>query len=128
MGLELSRRKDPFTLKYAQKSEIESQDFNHDGPFFLLYAHLKERKVEIGDIIEAGHVIGLTGTSGNNGVAFSTKNPHLHFEIMNIERGSHLNKKCNPGVYLTYKDEDTLTATDIAEQEEVRTTERYWTQ
>ncbi len=123
-----SRRKNPFTLKYAHKSEIESQNFDHNGPFYLVYAHLKERKVAVGDIVNAGKIIGLTGTSGNNGVPFSTKNPHLHFEIMNVERQAGLNKKCNPGVYLTYKDEDSLTPSDIAEQEDARKNSKFWKQ
>lgn len=123
-----SRRKNPFALKYAHKSEIESQNFDHNGPFYLVYAHLKERKVNVGDTVDAGKIIGLTGTSGNNGVPFSTKNPHLHFEIMNVERQAGLNKKCNPGVYLTYKDEDSLTASDIAEQEDARKNSKFWKQ
>lgn len=123
-----SRRKDPFVLKYSNKSEIELQNFDHNGPFYLVYAHLKERKVEIGDIVNAGKIIGLTGTSGENGVPFSTKNPHLHFEIMNVKKQAGLDKKCNPGVYLTYKDEDTLTDADKEEQEEVKITPSYWTQ
>jgi predicted chitinase len=123
-----SRRKNPFVLKYSNKSEIESQNFDHTGPFYLVYAHLKERKVTIGDIVNAGKIIGLTGTSGENGVPFSTKNPHLHFEIMNVEKQAGLDKKCNPGVYLTYKDEDSLTTSDIAEQEEARTESKFWKQ
>jgi predicted chitinase len=123
-----SRRKNPFVLKYSNKSEIESQNFDHNGPFYLVYAHLKERKVVVGDKVDAGKIIGLTGTSGDNGVPFSTKNPHLHFEIMNVERQAGLEKKCNPGVYLTYKDEDSLTAVDTAEQEEARTDSKFWTQ
>ncbi|WP_281310412.1 peptidoglycan DD-metalloendopeptidase family protein [Flavobacterium flavigenum] len=123
-----SRRKNPFVLKYSNKSEIELQNFDHNGPFYLVYAHLKERKVAIGDIVNAGKIIGLTGTSGENGVPFSTKNPHLHFEIMNVEKQAGLDKKCNPGVYLTYKDEDTLTDADKEEQEEVKITPSYWTQ
>lgn len=123
-----SRRKDPFALKYANKSEIESQNFDHNGPFYLVYAHLKERKVAVGDPVNAGQIIGLTGTSGENGVPFSTKNPHLHFEIMNVEKQAGLDKKCNPGVYLTYKDENSLTTSDIAEQEEARTDSKFWKQ
>src|SRR5690606_35398047 len=103
-------------------------NFDHTGPFYLVYAHLKERKVTIGDIVNAGKIIGLTGTSGENGVPFSAKNPHLHIEIMNVEKQAGLDKKCNPGVYLTYKDEDSLTTSDIAEQEEARTESKFWKQ
>jgi predicted chitinase len=123
-----SRRKNPFVLKYSEKSEIELQNFDHNGPFYLVYAHLKERKVAIGETVNAGKIIGLTGTSGVNGVPFSTKNPHLHFEIMNVEKQAGLDKKCNPGVYLTYKDEDNLTTSDIAEQEEAKTDSKFWKQ
>ncbi|GAA4107032.1 hypothetical protein GCM10022393_01920 [Aquimarina addita] len=120
-----NRRKNPFTLKYANKTEIESQNFDHNGPFYLLYAHLAERKVQIGDEVDAGKIIGLSGTSGNNGVPFTTKNPHVHFEIMNIKRGGGLNNKCNPGVYLTYKDEDTMSQSEKDEQTMVRNTSEY---
>lgn len=47
---------------------------------------------------------------------------------MNVEKQAGLDKKCNPGVYLTYKDENSLTASDIAEQEEARTDSKFWKQ
>jgi len=40
-----------------------------------LYAHLSEFKVEVGDVLEQGQMVGLSGNSG-----FST-GPHLHFGI-----------------------------------------------
>ncbi|WP_281234461.1 hypothetical protein [Flavobacterium gelatinilyticum] len=45
-----------------------------------------------------------------------------------MKKQAGLDKKCNPGVYLTYKDEDTLTDADKEEQEEVKITPSYWTQ
>ncbi len=46
--------------------------------FCTLYAHLSENKTNVGDYVEAGHVIGLMGTTGHStGV-------HLHFEIRNV--------------------------------------------
>lgn len=123
-----SKRKEDFKLKFAYKGELESQGFDHDGDFYLLYAHLKERKVKIGEVIEAGDLIGLSGTSGYNGNPFTTCNPHVHFEIINVPKKKGLNQKCNPGVYLDYKNEEDLTAEDIALQEKARTDETLQTQ
>jgi murein DD-endopeptidase MepM/ murein hydrolase activator NlpD len=116
-----SKRKKNFKLKFAHKGELESQGFNYDGDFYLLYAHLKERKVKIGKVVEAVDLIGLSGTSGYNGDPFTTCNPHVHFEIINVSKKKGLNQKCNPGVYLDYKNEEDLTKEDIALQEKART-------
>lgn len=40
-----------------------------------IYAHLKERKVNTGDKVQAGTLLGLSGNTGN------TTGPHLHFEV-----------------------------------------------
>ena len=47
----------------------------HYNGLETLYAHLHRFKVEPGDIVEAGDVIGLGGSSGNSTGA------HLHFEV-----------------------------------------------
>jgi len=47
----------------------------HSGNITTLYAHMSALKVKSGDVLEAGEVVGLTGTTG-----FST-GPHLHFEV-----------------------------------------------
>lgn len=47
----------------------------HSGRIATLYGHLSALKTEVGDVVEPGEVIGLTGTTG-----FST-GPHLHFEV-----------------------------------------------
>ena len=46
----------------------------HDG-FETIYAHLREVKVDKGDTVKAGDVIGLMGSSG------TSTSRHLHFEI-----------------------------------------------
>jgi len=47
----------------------------HSGNISTLYAHMSALKTKVGDVVEAGEVVGLTGTTG-----FST-GPHLHFEV-----------------------------------------------
>jgi murein DD-endopeptidase MepM/ murein hydrolase activator NlpD len=51
-------------------------DFGWDGErLYTVYAHLSEVKVEKGDRVEGGEVIGLSGMTG------LTTGPHLHFEV-----------------------------------------------
>ncbi len=40
-----------------------------------LYAHMSSRKVNAGDVVKQGQVIGITGSTGNS------TGPHLHFEV-----------------------------------------------
>lgn len=60
----------------------------HDGEYKSLYAHMSEIKVQAGQQVKKGTVIGLVGSSG-----LSTA-PHLHYEI--IKNG----KAVNPADYL----------------------------
>lgn len=46
----------------------------HDNGLETFYGHLSERKVESGDWVKAGDVIGLGGSTGRS------TGPHLHFE------------------------------------------------
>ncbi len=45
----------------------------------LIYAHLREVLVKVGDYIKQGEVIGLSGCSGGSRI------PHLHFEIRKFD-------------------------------------------
>ena len=56
---------------------------DHGNGIQSLYAHLSERQVEVGDIVESGQVIGYVGSTGKS------TGPHLHLEL--IEGTTHIN-------------------------------------
>ncbi len=51
---------------------------DHGNEIETLYAHLNARKVEVGDEIKTGELIGLMGNSGK---VFGPTGIHLHFEL-----------------------------------------------
>lgn len=46
-----------------------------NGPYKTYYAHLSEIPVSVGQIVQSGIVIGLSGNTGNS------TGPHLHYEV-----------------------------------------------
>ncbi len=46
-----------------------------NGPYKTYYAHLSEIPVSVGQIVQPGMVIGLSGNTGNS------TGPHLHYEV-----------------------------------------------
>ncbi|MEX1247789.1 MAG: M23 family metallopeptidase [Anaerolineales bacterium] len=57
-------------------SVVIRHDFGIDGKrLYTIYAHLSEAKVKVGDRVESGQVIALSGDTG------LTTGPHLHFEV-----------------------------------------------
>lgn len=51
-------------------------EINHGDGFVSRYAHQKELKVAVGDVVKRGQVIGAVGSSGR------ASGPHLHFEVL----------------------------------------------
>ena len=51
-----------------------------DDGYEVLYGHLSEISVEVGDVVAAGQQIGLTGASGLD-LSRPGVGPHLHFEV-----------------------------------------------
>jgi murein DD-endopeptidase MepM/ murein hydrolase activator NlpD len=48
---------------------------DHGGSVLTVYAHLSALRVETGESVGSGHVLGLSGASGD------VTGPHLHFEV-----------------------------------------------
>ncbi len=70
---------------------------SHGSGNTTLYAHMSSRKVEVGQYVNQGDVIGITGSTGNS------TGPHLHFEVTeNGVRVNPLNDGAEPRMgYLT---------------------------
>lgn len=50
-------------------------EVSHGGGYMTRYAHNRENRVKVGDIIKKGQVIALMGSSGRS------TGPHVHFEV-----------------------------------------------
>ena len=70
---------------------------SHGSGNTTLYAHMSSRKVSVGEYVNQGDVIGITGSTGNS------TGPHLHFEVTeNGVRVNPLNDGAEPKMgYLT---------------------------
>jgi len=69
-------------------------DFGYQGqPLYTIYAHNNEVLVELGDHVEAGDVIALSGNTG-----FSNS-PHVHFEVRIGENNVY--KAYNPELWIS---------------------------
>lgn len=65
----------------------------HSEEIFTVYAHNRSNKVDKGDKVKKGQVIGLVGNTGRS------TGPHLHFEIR------VKNKARNPAQYLSARED-----------------------
>ncbi|PAM92488.1 hypothetical protein B4N84_22535 [Flavobacterium sp. IR1] len=120
-----SLRNENYLPKYKNKGEILEKGFDPDGDLYLTFWHLsKNNFFNVGDEVEYDDIIGLTGISGWNGINFSTRNPHLHFEVSNVGSAPGLEGKCNPSVYFKFKTEDELSQNEINFQNRLK--EKEW--
>ncbi|MFC3160735.1 Predicted chitinase [Chryseobacterium arachidis] len=120
-----SLKNSSYKPKYKDKGEILERGFDENGTIYLTFWHLsKNNFFKEGDIVEHDSVIGLTGVSGWKGKHFTTRNPHLHFEVSNVGSASGLNGKCNPSVYFKFKTEDELSKAEIEYQNKIK--EKEW--
>ena len=99
-----------YKLLYKKKGELIDDNFNYKGPLYLVFWHLQKNDYfKEGNVVKSDDVISLTGVSGKNANNFTTRNPHLHFEVNNVGSVGGINKKCNPSVYFDFKSENDLT-------------------
>ena len=81
---------------------------NKDNPElngkFAFYAHLDRIDVKVGDKVNYGCVIGLSGDTGNaTGMKTVAKGGHLHFEIRTIQNpGLGLGGRIDPEPYIKF--------------------------
>jgi len=62
-----------------------------NGNIVALYAHLSKFKIELGEVVERGQLIGISGKSGG-----ACGSPHLHFELRDISKNSLKNMVFKP--------------------------------
>ncbi len=83
---------------------------DHGGGLYAVYAHLDRVKVDIGDKVSQGEVIGKCGSTGNS------TGPHVHFQVLNVhpnemasyrqEDPGNINPNLVLGTCLAFKDEE----------------------
>lgn len=79
-----------YAAKHPDSGLGELIIIDHDLGFRTHYAHLSDFKVEQGEFVEKGDVIGLSGATGK------VNGPHLHYEIWYLQR------KLNPEPFLDW--------------------------
>ncbi|WP_313092085.1 hypothetical protein [Chryseobacterium flavum] len=105
--------KNDYKPLYKNKGELLERGFNPNRDIFLVFMHLsKFGKFKKGQTVKYNDIIGYTGISGKNGKNFTTRNPHLHFEVNNVSSNAGIDGKCNPMVYFKFKTEFEMTAAD----------------
>ena len=110
-----------YTPLYKNKGEILEKGFDSSKSIYLVFMHLsKFGKFKEGDIVEHDDIIGYTGVSGNSGKNFTTRNPHLHFEISNVGSKGGLKGKCNASVYFKFKSENDLSKEEREYQKSIK--------
>ncbi|ATA67536.1 hypothetical protein CGC48_02165 [Capnocytophaga cynodegmi] len=88
------------------KGEVEKgKGFGDSDERYLLYAHLDTMLVKKGDKVTAGQQIATGGKTGNAETISSSKNRHLHFEVLSsrsTEGYYDLLNRENPAFYVNF--------------------------
>ena len=74
------RNKGAYGLQIILRFEYDFDDDGDRDALFAAYCHLSRADVNVGDQVERGQLIGLTGSSGN-ARGMGADDQHLHFEI-----------------------------------------------
>ena len=78
------------TTSYGRHIKIKAKV--NGNVVYIRYCHLNSINVNVGDKVNAGQVIGKSGSTGNS------TGPHLHYEVRNSE--DRYNPSLNPRLYL----------------------------
>jgi lysostaphin len=75
----------------------------HDG-YRTYYAHLRSRKVSVGDKVKKGDIIGTSGNTGriNTSATGPYAGTHLHFEIRKYYPEKNVYHTVDPKLYLPW--------------------------
>lgn len=87
---------------YGKTITLKLDTNNILNGLYAFYAHLSRIDVEIGDKLDAGDRIGLTGSSGNaKGMNDIENGSHLHFELREVQQcGKGLKGRIDPYNYI----------------------------
>lgn len=86
----------------AQDSKVYGRfiGIQHDDGYCSWYAHLSKTMVKVGDFVEAGQIIGLTGGAVGSDGAGQTTGAHLHFEVRTPGNLDNNKKNVDPIEYI----------------------------
>jgi Ca2+-binding RTX toxin-like protein len=74
-----------FHPEYGNVVIVDHGQIGDDGQrVYTLYAHLNSMSVQVGQHLEAGQLVGLSGSTG------SSTGPHLHYEVIQAPNGDPL--------------------------------------
>jgi hypothetical protein len=91
----------------------------------VIYGHLSQFKVKVGQYVHSGDIVGLSGNTGDS------TGPHLHLQIMKnavaIDPSSYIQMYQNITPSLGMKEQMTVTLTDIIKQTILHLVNWIWT-
>lgn len=85
-----------FVGNITNGGHVVKVEYTHaDGKKYeATYMHLNSSNVKVGDVVNAGQQLGVSGNSGRS------TGPHLHFEVKEFAQGDTIGKTIDPAQYL----------------------------